>query len=202
MEPVSTTPDDRPGRAFDPTAGFFTAAHARPAELRTLDAARLPPLFRALLVIDGTVTKFLEAFAGEPVSIVRLAQAAGPAGAAAPWLDVDPAAEVLHRTVMLVGGRSDRLFGWAESAIVPARLPERLRRALDETGGGIGQILVAGALETRREGLWYGLGTPAVLPATVAGRTAGPFVTRSYRVLHGGRALMFITERFPLPSTG
>ena len=59
---------------FDPFAGFFLAQAERPAGLEAVIAAELTPLQRALLVIDGTVTTFLEAWVLEPVLVTRLWQ--------------------------------------------------------------------------------------------------------------------------------
>ena len=60
--------------SFDPLAGLMTAQASRPPELGDLEL-RMPSLFqRALMVLDGTVTKFIEAYTMEPLDIVRLAQ--------------------------------------------------------------------------------------------------------------------------------
>ncbi len=52
----------------------MTAQASRPPELDELDLRTLTPFQRALLVLDGTVTKFIEAYTMEPLDIIRLAQ--------------------------------------------------------------------------------------------------------------------------------
>ena len=59
------------------------------------------------------------------------------------------------------------------------------------------RILIDTGAETRREGLWFGREQPAAHPVEVAALCTGPWLTRSYRVVAGGRPLMQITERFP-----
>ena len=72
---------------FDPVAGFFLAQADRPAGLEPVIAAELTPLQRALLVIDGTVTTFLEAWALEPVAVTRLWQRPHKLAAPDRWLE-------------------------------------------------------------------------------------------------------------------
>jgi len=188
--------DDSPA-AFDPTAELFFAQSHRPAELNDVDFADLSPLLRALLVTDGTVTKLLEAYALEPMVVQRLGQYTKCLDAADDRLGLEAGEEILVRSVMLVGAESQRLFVFAESLIVPGNLPLPIREGLHSETGGLGKILLDSGLETRREGLWYGKGRPAEIPAPVADLCAGDFITRSYRIIAGGVPLMLITERFP-----
>ena len=53
----------------------MTAQASRPPELGELDLRTPTPLQRALLVLDGTVTKFIEAYTMKPLDIVRLGSA-------------------------------------------------------------------------------------------------------------------------------
>ncbi len=187
---------------FDPAARLFLAQEERPASLEAVRQEELSPLQRALLVIDGTVTTFLSAWALEPVRVQTLSQrtvdlpgSAQPA--AAVWLDAQPGTPVLERSVLLVGGHSQRLFAYAESVICTERLPAALRDGLLSGGLSLGQLLLLPGFESRREGLWYGRERPAVLPTAVAALTAPDFLTRTYRVSAGCQPLMLITERFP-----
>jgi chorismate-pyruvate lyase len=180
---------------FDPTRGVFTKTAQRPASLAPVDVASLAPVERALLVIDGTVTKFLEAYFLEPVSVERLAQAEDRAtGFDAEWLDCDPGEPLLRRSVLLRGGTSSRVFAWADSLLLPARLSSSMRRALETEPGGLGRIIIDSKLETRRECLWFGWQQVDAAQSSVA---AGRYLVRSYRILSGGQPLMMVTERFP-----
>ena len=183
---------------FDPAAGVFIALLARPPELGPVDLVALSPFQRGLLVIDGTVTKFIEAYALEPVEVVRLAQGEAHLRMADRWLDLPASAPVIRRRVMLRGRRTGRFFVWADSLIAAERLAPAMRQALEREGGGLGRILVDTGAETRREGLWYGRERRADAPREVAAAWQGDYLTRSYRVLAGARPMMLITERFPL----
>lgn len=183
--------------SFDPTASLYRASC--PAGVEPVDAAALPACQRALLVADGTVTRFLEAWALEPVRVQRLSQGEGtPSRVEAQWLELaGQPATAIERSVLLTGRRSGQFFLYASSLILPARLPAAMRRELDSSAEGLGQIIATGGLESRREGLWFGREHLATLPEPVAALWDGTFLTRCYRLLAGGRPAMLITERFP-----
>lgn len=181
---------------FDPFAGFFLAQAERPAGLEAVSAAELTPLQRALMVIDGTVTTFLEAWALEPVLVTRLWQRPQLLDAPDRWLELPAGATLTERAVLLSGARSRGFFAFAESRINAARLPAAMRGALEAGAVGLGQILLASGLESRREGLWCGREHLRSLPEAVAALTDGDFLSRSYRVTVAGLPLMQITERF------
>lgn len=182
---------------FDPAATLFLAQAQRPAGLEAVSAPDLTPFQRALLVIDGTVTTFLEAWSLEPVAVRRLWQRPVPLAVANAWLDAPAGTPALERAVILAGARTGSLFAYAESLILPDRLPARVSRRLTEGMEGLGQILVAAGMDTRREGLWYGRERRTPLPAAVAAESDGDFLARTYRITAGGKPLMLITERFP-----
>lgn len=189
-----TTPVDS---SFDPAAGLFVGQDRRPAHLKAVRPDELSPLQRALLVIDGTVTTFLSAWALERVAVRPLSQRALVLPVADIWLDAPAGTSVMERSVLLIGARSQTLFAYAESVICTDRLPPALRDGLLSGGLSLGQILLLPGFESRREGLWYGRERPAALPPAVAALTAPEFLTRTYRVSAASRPLMLITERFP-----
>ena len=191
------TPQAAVTAGFDPAA-VFVAQSRRPASLGPIDVAALTPLQRGLLVIDGTVTTFLEASLLEPVEVERLDQEERPAPAPDEWLGVGAGAPVIHRRVMLRGRDTRRFLVWADSRIAAGRVGQALRTGLEQAPGGLGRILIDSALETRRECLWFGREGRAEAPPAVAAAWPGEFLSRTYRVIAGGRPLMLITERFPL----
>lgn len=197
MQPVNRPMRDPP---FDPLAGLFMAQDRRPAGLAPVDPAALSPLQRALLVIDGTVTRFLEAYALEPVSVVPVAQQAMVLATDHEWLAAPAGTPVLRRSVLLSGARTGRCFAFAESTICTDRLPANLLDGLLRGGLSIGQVLLQPGVESRREGLWYGRERLDALPPEVAAVAGPEFLTRSYRVSAASRPLMVITERFPWPA--
>lgn len=184
--------------AFDPTQDAFVAQQQRPAALGPVDVAQLTPFQRSLLVIDGTVTRFVEAYWQEPVRVTRLAQDESLLPAPERWLELAAGSRVIHRRVLLCGQHTGRFFAWADSLMALERLGPGIRRGLELEGGGLGRILVDTGMETRREGLWFGRERPAEVPDAVRERWRGDFLSRTYRVLADGRPIMLITERFAL----
>ncbi|MEO8223684.1 MAG: chorismate pyruvate-lyase family protein [Gammaproteobacteria bacterium] len=187
---------------FDPTAGLFLAQAQRPAHLVDVRPDELSALQRALLVIDGTVTTLLAAWALEPVRVTPLGQTTTtlPVSAqpkAGEWLEATAGTPVLERAVLLTGAHSGQFFAWAESVICLERLPPALRAGLLTGGLSLGQLLLLPGFESRRETLWFGRERPAALPAPVAALSDPEFLTRAYRVSAARQPLMMITERFP-----
>ena len=183
---------------FDPSVAVFVAQSERPPGLEPVDYAALAPLQRGLLVIDGTVTQFLEAWQLEPIIVRVLAQAERRPAAGERWLGLPPGGLALARSVLLVGTRSGRCHAWAESLIAGSWLTDDVRRALAEDRGGLGRILIGAGAETRRECLWFGREPAAGAPPELRAVAAGGLLSRTYRVFAGGRPVMLITERFPL----
>jgi chorismate-pyruvate lyase len=191
-----------PAAPFDPAVRLFLAQNQRPAHLAAVRPDELSPLQRGLLVIDGTVTTFLSAWALESVAVQPLSQrgAVLPVASmplAETWLDAPAGTPVMERSVLLVGARSQTLFAFAESVICTERLPAALRTGLLSGGLSLGQLLLLPGFESRREGLWYGREHPATLSPAVAALTEPDFLTRTYRVSAESRPLMLVTERFP-----
>jgi chorismate-pyruvate lyase len=189
----------RRNREFNPAIDLFKAQDQRPANLQDIDLEDQSPLLRALLVIDGTVTTFLEAYALEPIEIQRISQESLSLMADNPWLEAGAGAPVVSRKVMLLGCETGRLYAWAESLIVQDRLCSPIQKGLEQEPGGLGRILVDSEIESRREGLWYGREQITDLPERVHSLCDGDFLTRTYRLIAGGTPLMMITERFPIP---
>jgi chorismate-pyruvate lyase len=182
--------------AFDPI-DLSSARYARPGESTAVNLRALTPFQRALLVFDGTVTKFIEAYTLEPVEIERIKESHGPATEENPWLDVDRGAGVGHREVVIEGKYTRTLYVYAVSLVALERLPDRVRERLEVQGEGLGRLLNEAEIETRREVLWYARESVTDLPAAVRDRVDGEFVTRAYRIIADRRPIALITERFP-----
>ncbi|UCG72690.1 MAG: DUF98 domain-containing protein [Chromatiales bacterium] len=170
---------------------------ARPQALGDVELDNLSAFQRALLTIDGTVTQFIEAYTLEKVRIRVLDHSAGCAGDLASWLACDSDTEVLRRRAALVGSDTERLYVYAESVLLPARLSTDMHAALNRETGGLGKILLNELLESRREGLWYGMQELRKLPPALGVGASLYCLTRTYRVISGGQPLMLITEHFP-----
>ena len=185
---------------FDPASDLFVAQFGRPSDLQPVNMRALSPFHRALLVIDGTVTTFLEAYMLEPIEVVRLGQAVQPLAEANPWLDLEEGAEVLARHVRLEGRYTHRLYASATSLIALDRLPPDIASGLDVEGGGLGRILNSAKAENRREILWYG--RERNHPITRSGPSNHEFIVRTYRIIQGGQPIMLISEKFPTDEPG
>ena len=191
----SNSPSDLPGDQAQ-------AAFAKPEELRPVNLRALTPFQRALLVIDGTVTKFIEAYTLEPVKVVTLAQGPWSPDEAEQWgalaEDSDEPGKVLKREVIIEGRYSGLLYVYALSYIMADRLPEALRGRIGLQGEGIGRLLEELGVESRREVLWFGRERTEKVPDVVRDNGHREFVTRAYRIIMEGKPLVLITERFPL----
>lgn len=183
--------------AFDPLADLLTEQEARPARLVPVDPAELTPYERALLIIDGTVTKFIEAYRMEPVEVELLAQDNLVLDRPSRWLEAVAGSEVISRQVILRGRDSGSLYAYASSRLVRDRLPEFVRRRLAHDPHGIGHILLESRLETFREVLWSGRERLERPPEPLAHLAGQDLISRTYRIFAGGLPLMLISETFP-----
>ena len=197
--PVVATKDRAP--VFDPASDLFVAQFDRPPDLQPVNMRALSPFHRALLVIDGTVTTFLEAYTLEPIEVVRLGQAVQPLTEENPWLALNAGASVLARNVRLEGRYTHRVYAQATSLIALDRLPQDIVSGLDVEGGGLGRILNSAKAENRREILWYG--RERADHNERSGATArNEFIARTYRIIQGGQPIMLISEKFPTDEPG
>jgi chorismate-pyruvate lyase len=181
---------------FDPLTDLFVAQFARPPDLMTVNLRTLSPYQRALLTIDGTVTKFLEAITMQPIDVAILSQEIRRLPESHDWLEVEPGTPVIAREVVLRGRHDQTLHAFAASLLVIERLPDAVKEALTNNPGGLGRILLDSKLETRREVLWYGrqrADQPRV--DELAGRE---LLSRTYRIISAGHPLMLINEQFPM----
>jgi len=183
---------------FDPFSDLFLMQKAKPAHLTQIDIQTLTPFQRALLVLDGTVTKFLEAYTLESIEISLLKQETQKLLTDHPWLEVPKETNVIAREVLLRGQQSTKVYAYANSLLVPSLLPQEVRSMLQVEKGGLGRILLNSLIEERREVLWYGHEHIADLAANIEQLTGKDFLSRTYRIIVGGNPIMFINERFPL----
>lgn len=183
---------------FDPMKDLFIAQAAKPAHVSEVNLRTMTPFQRALLVIDGTVTKFIEAYTMDPIEVIRLSQEQRRLSADHTWLEAPKGTVVVARQVLLRGRYSYTLYAYAVSLIVPERLGDDVKQSLEIDGEGLGRILLNSRLETRREVLWYGREHASELPDAVRHKTNTEFLSRMYRIIAGGRPIMLINEKFPL----
>jgi chorismate-pyruvate lyase len=174
-------------------ARHFALQHANVAEPPNLELAALDPLLRTLLFTDGTVTRVMEAqtLCNVAVELVEQARTRLPAQAAG-HLDVSDGTECLRRRVTMGTDKSIPAV-WAESHILPNRLPSGFLGLLESAPNGIGGSIEHARIESRRELLWFRLGKPphwATAPALASA------VVRLYRIVTNGRPALLICEAF------
>ncbi len=182
---------------FDPLKDLFTAQSERPAKLGELNLRALHPFQRALLTIDGTVTRFIEAYMMEPVEVQRLSQNTQKLPSDHAWLESPQGTEVIAREVLLQGRYSRTIYAYAVSLTVSERLGDNITSALEMDGEGLGRLLRENHLETYREILWYGKEVSDLLPEEVPNSTS-IFISRTYRIFFNGAPIMLINEYFPI----
>ena len=199
VSPVVETPSDEREMpmVFDPFADLLSAQGSRPRDLEPVDLRELTPFQRALVSIDGTVTKFIEAYRLDPVESVLLMQQTQTMETDHPWLELPAGGEVVSRQVLLRGCYSSTIYAYAVSLLVPQRLPAALLQDLAIEPAGIGRVLLNNQIENRREILWYGREHLPQLPEEISRYTGNDFISRTYRIMAQGQPLMLISEKFP-----
>jgi chorismate-pyruvate lyase len=149
----------------------------------------------ALGQTSGTVTAFLEQFAGEPIDAYERHHEMTHSGNT-DCLGVEPGHQLLKRTVVLRGRRSTKPYLCAESLLVPDRLPAGFFRRLETSIDPIGRILTEEGIAFTR----VPLPRPDRRHASVHSDTPPApdhcLLARSYRVDIAGVPVMVITEWF------
>lgn len=181
---------------------LFIAQSERPAALKDINLTRLSPFQRALLVADGTVTRFIEAYMHSPIQVVLLYQARRILHNQHKWLELSTGGNIIAREVILQTpckeNQTPKIHAYAVSQIVYERLPNNVVNELDAGINGLGVLLHHSQLETRRDLLWWGIERAKGLPSSIAHFEGNPFLCRTYRIVANGKPLMLITEKFPL----
>jgi chorismate-pyruvate lyase len=147
---------------------------------------------------DGTVTDVLEAYAGEPIKVVKLSQALAPPDSLTPELELTGDTSVLRRTVLLQGAASGLTYLHADSVIAPERLHPEVLGGLLDSEKPVGRLLAQHRIETFREIVAIGFEPAGRCAAYFGLDSAAKLVFRTYRIIVGGLPVMRITEKFPV----
>ena len=181
---------------------LFVAQDKKPTTLKEINFARLTPFQRGLIVTDGTVTRFIEAYTLAPVEVVLLQQKRQILSRDHDWLQLPAGEEVISRQVTLQTYQETEsppiIHTYADSLIALKRLPKSILEGLESNKQGLGRLLHLSGLETRRELLWCGIETLKDLPPAIAHLEGKTFISRAYLVLANQEPLMLINEKFPL----
>lgn len=181
---------------------LFIAQANRPSTLKDINLTRLTPFQRSLLITDGTVTRFIEAYKLSPVQVILLYQARRTLHNEHIWLKHPSGGKIIAREVVLQTPSTDNQIpnthAYAVSQIVYERLPKNVVEGLEAGFEGLGALLQNSKLETRRDLLWWGIERVTGLPSSIAHFEGQLFINRTYRIVANGNPLMLITEKFPL----
>jgi len=167
------------------------------AQISDFDTTQVGLLQRLFLVTDGTLTDLVEAAFLEPVALRKVSVAIAPAPAAIDELELVAGEMVMTRRILIQGQTSRANYVYAESLLAIERLPPAFREALLESDAPMGRLWSDHRLETWKELLHMHRIPAGELEAYFAGSGDGNLLSRTYRLVSGGRPLMLITEYFP-----
>lgn len=174
------------------SGGFMRGGAIPVTDGGTQSLADLPRFLRTLLVTDGTVTKILEAYFWEPITVDTLEQEFITAHQPLPWIHVADGDRVLMRRARLRGADSGHDFAEAYSVIRTELIPRELMKRLINREISIGVLIRDSGLESYREVMDVGM------KPKLKGHSAGGSVFRTYRITIGAEPVILITESFPL----
>ncbi|MCF6190652.1 MAG: chorismate lyase [Cocleimonas sp.] len=160
------------------------------------DLSKLPPFLRTLLVMDGTVTKALEAWFWEPVKVVPLKNELTKLTETVEGLATKKGDKALQREVILQGVDSEKTFACARSTVALESLPTEVGLALETGQIGIGELFREKGLETYRE--LFNINYFSAVPKgdVLLAHMEGEVVSRSYQIWVNGSAAIIVTEYF------
>ncbi|MBI3610528.1 MAG: DUF98 domain-containing protein [Nitrospirae bacterium] len=182
---------------YDPLRGFLPKVTAGNIPLNGICFQEMNPFLRALLVTDGTVTKFLEAYLWEPIRVEKLFQEETRSASAVPELELKSGDAVLLRRILLRGVQSGCVYTFAESHIRIDRLDVGIQNDLRQGRLGMGELLRDRRLETYREILDFGTEKAGKeLSAYFEIKEGDPIYFRRYRISVKGRPVIVIAEKF------
>ena len=155
-----------------------------------LNRQDIPACLRICAGTDGSVTLLLELLTGKAVNVKTLEQCVVKATLEiAKLLDIDEGDEVNSRLVTL--SADGVVYVLAKSLSAIKRMPQEVRSDLMRADIPIGKILREHKLETRRDILKM-----EMLRSGFFGDV--PVLSREYRIIYKGKALMWINECFPV----
>jgi chorismate-pyruvate lyase len=192
---LDSTPEDY---FYDPIHGFSGQRKVDVASSENVDFGSLPPLLRTLLVSDGTVTKFLEAYYLEPIRVERIFHDEVTLMEDIPALELSLGRKVLQRKVVLRGIFSKQPYDYAESFINTDLLWPWVKEDLLRGRLGIGELLRDRRVETYRELLGYGRRSGGNLSSLLEVAADEDLIYRYYRIFVNRLPTLYITDTFPV----
>jgi chorismate-pyruvate lyase len=149
----------------------------------------------ALLSVSGTVTAFLEEITGEALEADRVERSTAYATVLND-LNVGAGHPLAWRKAILRGRSSARAYLYAESLIVPDRLPQGICARLETTTLPIGRVLAERGFQMTRTVLGAPDRTPTIAWLGPDDSASAVIYARRYRVDSCGMPVMLIAEWF------
>lgn len=163
-----------------------------------LDLTQLPAFLRTLMVMDGTVTKSLEAWFWEPVIVDALSNKLETIECSVAGLEVVSGDRVLQREVILKGAHSNQVFACARSTVSLKHLPKDIGGSLEKGEIGIGELLRERGVETYRDIFNINYFDNALYDDELLLKFESDVLSRSYRIRVNGHPAIIVTEFFPV----
>ena len=163
-----------------------------------LDLTQLPAFLRTLMVMDGTVTKSLEAWFWEPVIVDALSNKLETIQCSVAGLEVVSGDRVLQREVILKGAHSNQIFACARSTVSLKHLPKEISGSLEKGEIGIGELLRERGVETYRDIFNINYFDNAFNDDELLLKFESDVLSRSYRIRVNGHPAIIVTEFFPV----
>jgi len=199
---VQAEPADVLATARGLAARHFVLQGKRPGHVADPDLVAMDPYLRGLLFTDGTVTRTLEVGALSPVAVtVEWQREVAIDSEVAGYLEAPESSPAIERRVTIGLESSPSPLVWAESRILPERLPDGFFDVLGSCRDGIGESLQQVRLESWREMLWFGI--DAAPDWGERGEAEAETVLRRlYRVIAEARPAILISECFAVERSG
>jgi len=163
-----------------------------------IDLKKIPPFLRTMMVTDGTVTKSLEAWFWEPISITPINNTLNVLTKGIYGLEVEAGDKTLQREVYLKGNHTKQIFAAARSTVSLKHLPEKIGNQLEEGRIGIGELLREQGVETYRDIFDVNYLKFSPKDDVLLNQFPGEIVSRSYRIRVNGHPAIIVTEFFPI----
>lgn len=164
---------------------------------RLIDISKLHPLQRIILIYNGTLTKLLEHLLSEQLTVIKLDESVEVTEEPLPYLELLANQSVIHRKICLQGQNTGINWLYAESIIVPDRLPPLFRQELLESKTPIGKLWVKHRVETFKELLPPFEESAEELAVHFRMMPEQQLIGRTYRVFSHQQPIMMLTEKFP-----
>lgn len=158
----------------------------------------LSDIERILVVSDGTFTYQLETFVREPIGVEILSNQLAPLALSdARLLNCNEGTPAWDRRTLLRGRKSGAAYSYATSLINDEGLDPEFRAELRTTQAGIGHLMAKYRMGTFRELLTYHFDVKPHYARYLPSFRDATFLSRTYRIIFEGRAIMVITENIP-----